>query len=111
MITAQIGGSRACGVTRTATFGDGIAVAVVAWDDCVRAFESGGLPACIQHRPGALVPRHKRWARARAGQRTAGVNGPDAYLAARHRITSYANSIKLSHPPPLTRASGSETAA
>jgi [ribosomal protein S5]-alanine N-acetyltransferase len=33
-----------------------------------------------------------------AGQRTAGVNGSDAYLVARHQLTSSANSIKLSHP-------------
>jgi hypothetical protein len=32
-------------------------------------------------------------------------------LVARHRVTSYANSIKLSHPPPLTWASRSRTAA
>src|SRR5213083_6854 len=44
--TALIAGSRACGVTPTATFGDGAAIAVVVWHDCVRAFESGGLPTC-----------------------------------------------------------------
>jgi hypothetical protein len=32
-------------------------------------------------------------------------------LMARHRVTSYANSIKLSHPPLLTWASRSRTAA
>src|SRR6266516_3730306 len=49
-VAEQIGGSRACGVTPAATFGDGVAVAVMVWHECVRVFESGGLPACIQHR-------------------------------------------------------------
>jgi len=68
------GGSRACGVTLTATFGDGVAVAVMAWHDCVRAFESGGLPACTTiagrarsaaeavDRAGRAAPRRRRWA-------------------------------------------------
>ena len=70
----QNGGSRACGVTLTATFGDGVAVAVMAWHDCVRAFESGGLPACTTiagrarsaaeavDRAGRAAPRRRRWA-------------------------------------------------
>jgi quinol monooxygenase YgiN len=59
--------------------------------------------------PGALLFRGRSGGPGRGpGSAPPTSMGPDAYLVARHRITSYAHSIKLSHPPPLTWASGSD---
>ena len=104
------GGSRACGVTPTATFGDGVAVAVMVWHDCVRAVESGGLPACIHH-------RRARSFRGRSGGpgRGPGSAPPASVVGCILGGKAPGNVLRelgqAVAPPPLTWASRSETAA